>query len=160
MKASLIDALRNLSEEELYKALYCDCLTGILNRRAFEQTHSEYVALVDLDSLKFINDTQGHRMGDAQLCAMAYRLTGVFGDEDVYRLAGDEFVVRCNSRAALRMKLERLREIFPGFSYGTGYDLREADHNLITEKTQREAQGIRAPRGEVPPWAQQQELLQ
>lgn len=142
-------SMRNLSEE----APHCDCLTGILNRRALEQSRSDFVALVDLDSLKYINDTQGHRMGDAQLCAMAYRLTGVFGDEDVYRLAGDEFVVRSDSEARLRSKSGRLRRIFQGFSYGTDSSLGGVDTKLILEKTEREADGVRAPRGSVPPWA-------
>ena len=153
MKKQLVTKLRQLNEEELYKCLYCDCLTGILNRLAFDESNSMFVALVDLDSLKYINDTQGHRVGDAQLCAMAYRLTGIFDDEDVYRLAGDEFVVRSESLTLLTQKLDRLRRMFPGFSYGTGRGLVEADRNLILEKQAREAAGVRAPRGAVPPWA-------
>lgn len=160
MRANLLNKMRNMSEEELYNSLYSDHLTGLLNRRAFESNTSKYVALVDLDSLKYINDTLGHAHGDAQLCAMGYKLADVFGNDHVYRLGGDEFVVRNCSIQNIINRLERLRQIFTGFSYGIGESLDEADEQLNLEKSKREAEGVRAPRGTIPPWAKQTEKLQ
>ncbi len=83
-----------------------DPLTGLLNRRAFydvvdglpRQENGEaatrFVALVDLDRFKPVNDVHGHAAGDATLCAAAERLRAEAGaGGTVARLGGDEFVV-------------------------------------------------------------------
>src|SRR3712207_4906250 len=52
------------------------------------------VVMLDLDRFKEVNDTLGHGVGDALLCAAAERLTGELRRDDVLaRLGGDEFVV-------------------------------------------------------------------
>lgn len=81
-----------------------DPLTGLMNRRAFaqamqkieaENTHSgRYIAMIDLDRFKPVNDLQGHAAGDAILRGVAERLEEVLGATDlVARLGGDEFAV-------------------------------------------------------------------
>lgn len=153
MKLTLLERLRAMEEAELYAALYQDPLTGVLNRRAFEAAGPGAFALIDMDSLKWINDNRGHRAGDEALTELAGRLLLAFGPDSVYRIAGDEFVVIDGSRKALGRRLEEVRQSFPGFSYGTGRDLAEADRDLRHDKAEREARGERAARGEEPKWA-------
>lgn len=152
MKPQLIHRLRRLPEEQLYRELYCDLLTGILNRTAFDLDRSLFVALVDLDSLKFINDVEGYRSGDAYLQTVAHLLVETFGQYSVYRLSGDEFVVCSDQAGRLHDGLHRLRNQFPIFSFGIGTTIGQADKLLKLDKRQREASGERARRGEAPPW--------
>jgi diguanylate cyclase (GGDEF)-like protein len=82
-----------------------DALTGLPNRRAFEEQLAIEVAraaryggqltvcLVDLDAFKAVNDRQGHAMGDAVLCAIAAILTRLRGSDQAFRFGGDEFAV-------------------------------------------------------------------
>lgn len=146
--------LRGMSEDQLYEALYCDALTGLLNRRAFESITHPAVAILDLDSLKYVNDAAGHREGDALLCDLADRLKGFparYGFK-VYRLSGDEFVISGQNPGALGIALRVLQAAFPRFSYGVGRDLVVADGKLQRNKKDREAAGLRVGRGERPPW--------
>ncbi len=85
----------------LIKAEY-DTLTGILNRRAFDQicqTSAEKrqkiaLLLVDLDNFKTINDTYGHSGGDTVLKELARIMVATFRKDDyVSRIGGDEFAV-------------------------------------------------------------------
>jgi diguanylate cyclase (GGDEF)-like protein len=77
-------------------------LTGILNRRGFEQEgaavirRSEVGAVLylDLNNFKMINDRFGHQAGDALLRAFGHRLEFCLRPEDVLgRLGGDEFAI-------------------------------------------------------------------
>ena len=89
---------------ECEKLLYIsntDALTGCLNRHAYETDINKldlkkewiYISL-DLNSLKHINDTYGHDVGDEMICAAAACMTASFGEfGKVYRIGGDEFVV-------------------------------------------------------------------
>lgn len=154
MRPNLLKALRGMSEAELYAALYRDPLTGVLNRRAFDEVQSDAIALVDLDSLKWVNDTHGHRAGDQAIQELAVRLVLAFGPDAVFRIAGDEFVVVNGNREELADRLEAVRAAFPGFSFGTGTTLCEADRDLRHDKAEREKSGDRAARGERPKWDQ------
>ena len=91
------DRLRSLS--------LTDALTGLNNRRGFmilatgllkfarRVAYSAYLLYIDLDSLKYINDTFGHAAGDAAITEFSRILTDTFRDSDVIgRLGGDEFV--------------------------------------------------------------------
>jgi diguanylate cyclase (GGDEF)-like protein len=58
------------------------------------------VIFCDLDGFKAVNDRLGHAAGDALLAAVAGHLRDDIGSEDqVYRLAGDEFVIICSGDA-------------------------------------------------------------
>ena len=102
-----------------------DSLTGLLNRRALEQTldrelhnaerYNAHLAfnIFDLDDLKRINDTGGHGAGDVALRELADVLRNTARKGDIVaRYAGDEFVVvmtNTNRTAALR-GVERIFE--------------------------------------------------
>ena len=85
-----------------------DALTGLANRvqlrEQIEKTLEDVerggkaaVLCIDLDNFKTINDTLGHSIGDALLCAVSARLCDLVHDKDlVCRTGGDEFaIVQC-----------------------------------------------------------------
>lgn len=93
---------RRLEREIRYQAAH-DSLTGLVNRREFETRIREvlargatdsnaYVAFIDLDDFKRINDNAGHPAGDAVLKRVADTLKDAIpGERTVARLGGDEF---------------------------------------------------------------------
>lgn len=147
----LLDKLDRMTKRELFDAMYRDTLTGALNRRAFETVVSprEMVGIADLDSLKYVNDHFGHREGDLCLKGLAIELMRKCGRDSVFRLSGDEFVIISPMPLSDLLKVQA---IFPGMSFGVGRGLDQADQLLRVNKTEREAAGHRAPRGERPPW--------
>lgn len=157
MKQELLNDLRRLEEPQLYTDLYTDPLTGVLNRRAFDKDLRPFVAVVDLDSLKYVNDSFSYRWGDFMLETIAHALVEAFGSDNVYRLHGDEFAVKSEHVMELRSKLLEVRAATPCFSAGLGLGIHRADVQLKEEKKRREAQGLRASRGECPPWIEQLE---
>lgn len=91
-------------QAELNVAAFSDALTHLGNRRAFEgDLESSYravqtegggfcLALLDLDGLKQVNDTQGHLRGDALLRTFASSLQSALPSHvRLYRFGGDEF---------------------------------------------------------------------
>lgn len=100
-----VTALR-LAEQRMGELARTDPLTGLANRRRFEETlplalarvermHSGLALMfLDVDRFKPINDTFGHAAGDQVLAAFGQRLVSCVRSTDlVARLAGDEFVV-------------------------------------------------------------------
>jgi diguanylate cyclase (GGDEF)-like protein len=94
------------SQRQLEQIAYVDPLTGLANRRLFEDEMRERIRritsgggcftllLIDLDGFKKINDTLGHDAGDALLKITAQRLVAAVREADhVARLGGDEFAV-------------------------------------------------------------------
>jgi diguanylate cyclase (GGDEF)-like protein len=97
---------RARAEEQLRRLSLTDDLTGLYNRRGFlalaeQQTRVAHrdkkpmmVISADLDDLKGINDTFGHKAGDAAIAETAHILRESFRDADlVARMGGDEFAV-------------------------------------------------------------------
>jgi len=89
-----------LAKRTLEKISRTDQLTGLANRRALmeagEQSSSQEMVLViaDMDHFKVVNDTHGHRAGDAVLQAVAEIMTRhLAGTGLVGRLGGEEFAL-------------------------------------------------------------------
>lgn len=88
-------------EENIKKAAVTDALTGLYNRRAFQELIDEYLAdsghsgalfMVDLDHFKAVNDNLGHPKGDELLVNVANILRETFRHDDILcRIGGDEF---------------------------------------------------------------------
>jgi cyclic di-GMP phosphodiesterase len=95
-----------------------DALTGLPNRRAFEEqldllfgSASPFgLALLDLDDFKNTNDRLGHAVGDDVLCAFA-RVTQrtLRATEELYRLGGDEFALILRSGETAAHVVSRVR---------------------------------------------------
>jgi diguanylate cyclase (GGDEF)-like protein/PAS domain S-box-containing protein len=93
-------------ERQLHALAHSDHLTGLPNRRSYEERLTQAVArarrgaqalalaYLDIDRFKQINDTFGHALGDAVLREFGRRiLETVRAGDTVARLAGDEFVI-------------------------------------------------------------------
>ncbi|MBV8518602.1 MAG: diguanylate cyclase [Acidobacteria bacterium] len=87
-------------EEELRRLATHDALTGIVNRRRFDELLAECIgdggtlALLDLDYFKPINDELGHAAGDAALRTFVRLVQKELRPADIFaRLGGDEFGV-------------------------------------------------------------------
>jgi diguanylate cyclase (GGDEF)-like protein len=103
--ASMYYAARN-ETNALYLQATHDSLTGLANRNLFfdrlrnrvstgrRQIEPLGILVIDMDGLKRVNDTYGHRAGDAALREMALRISRIPRRSDlVARLGGDEFGV-------------------------------------------------------------------
>lgn len=152
MKQSLLIKMRAMSEAEQYAKLYTDHLTGLYTRAALEDDARPFVAITDLDSLKWVNTNQGYDVGDQYVVRMATRLLAQFGEDSVYRLGGDEIAIKSDSATRLNAELLSLSVRFPDFSYGVGSNLVLADERLVLCKARREREGVRAPTGGAPVW--------
>ena len=110
----LSQASQSINKLELYNKIFGiedvmslyikDPLTGILNRRGFEQRISELfdkdgnklkdmaIVSIDMDELKYINDTFGHNEGDEAIKEISRSIESALeADEFVARMGGDEF---------------------------------------------------------------------
>lgn len=96
-------------ERELLRLAHQDALTGLANRRYFNDQSAALLrqacqrrmpvlmALIDIDNFKSINDTYGHAAGDLVLAEVGRCLQGVsLQGAVVARIGGDEFVVLCD----------------------------------------------------------------
>lgn len=102
--AETADLARDLARQaNTYKDLaYTDTLSGLPNRRAFEDRAARLrdfsdakpvaVLMIDLDGFKPVNDSEGHEAGDRILALMARTIAGGLREGDfVARFGGDEF---------------------------------------------------------------------
>lgn len=94
------------ASQQMISAAISDELTGLLNRRGFHDRLEKvcgqiraadaggYLALIDLDKFKQLNDTHGHQKGDDALVAVGQLLLRHTRREDIAgRLGGDEFIL-------------------------------------------------------------------
>src|SRR5437667_1715728 len=97
---------RKRAEQQIEYQAYHDSLTGLANRRLFQEHLTLAIALaqrkrrpvavlfLDLDHFKVVNDSLGHTMGDTLLREIATRLrTSVREGDVVARVGGDEFTI-------------------------------------------------------------------
>jgi len=108
LEAKLNRLIRERSlREQLSKLAVRDPLTGLQNRRSFEENvrkeairttryqHTLFLFFMDVDNFKKYNDLYGHQAGDALLIETANLLTNSIREniDSVYRYGGDEFIM-------------------------------------------------------------------
>lgn len=145
MVGTLLDVTQEMEDRRrIERERDHDLLTGILNRRAFESDAEAFfirqdevlgvaaMIMLDLDNLKFLNDTYGHDCGDGYIRAFATSLR-LFGNDKalVARRSGDEFYVFLYGGTSKEKIRERIRQAWSGIleSYyllpdGTPYKMR------------------------------------
>ena len=121
-----------------------DPLTGLLNRKTFDETidrvyqlvpkesHSldndrrqeqdtkYWLVMIDIDHFKSINDTYGHLYGDDVLILLAQIIKGCFREDDlVFRFGGEEFVliIRCDHAEGAHTALDRLLKTVENYDF-------------------------------------------
>jgi diguanylate cyclase (GGDEF)-like protein len=125
---------------QLLQESQTDSLTGLANRKTFDECFSRvyelqpmgddectvavdqrkpqnqttyWIAMIDIDHFKSVNDRFGHLYGDEVLILLAHLLKNALRTDDlVFRFGGEEFVlmIRCQSRDEATGLLERLRK--------------------------------------------------
>lgn len=101
------------THDQLRHAVRFDELTGVYNRRAFEELAADRgwvdampvaVAMLDMDNLKEINDERGHAAGDAALAHLAAHISATLDHVVVFRWGGDEFLCICTRHTARELR--------------------------------------------------------
>lgn len=162
--------LESMTPEAREAELHTDEKIGGPNQRAYndiekDEGKANAYAMVDVDSLKWVNDNMGHGAGDNLLKAVvkAAKKEGV----DLYHIGGDEFALRADSEAeaeqvmqAIAKRLESVRiegqkgdgkdSAPPRITWGTGDTLKVADDAALEMKETRQIRGLRAAR-DTPP---------
>ena len=142
---STVDGLTQLSSRNALNDRVEDYLSGKEKLPA-----SMGIAYADLNGLKRVNDVEGHDAGDKLLVRAAALLKLAFGDHEIYRAGGDEFVIFCNDipeekLAAHIAQLRTLADSTEDVSFAVGsvycsgdYDLTRAmqisDENMYKDK--------------------------
>lgn len=140
--------------EQMKSLASTDALTGISNRRGWQEAIERYeslanrhqlgigIAVIDLNAFKELNDTQGHEAGDRELRHIANTLNANCRSEDVIaRLGGDEFGVLLpgltqQAKHAVEQKIRAaLEEEHMNFALG----LHIADHGESVSEAWKQA---------------------
>ncbi len=143
---SFLDVYRNFCL--LIEDVQTDQLTGLLNRKTFEDNFqrisqellvdlpklesnerrtttpsglsSYWMAVIDIDDFKRVNDTFGHVYGDEVLILLARLLKASFRSNDnIYRFGGEEFVIvtQCQDLESAYLAFERLRKKIAEYNF-------------------------------------------
>lgn len=97
---------RKIHEERLYEIAHYDALTGLINRKLFNEEVENHIKkketfsimFLDLDDFKKVNDIFGHDFGDELLIHVASLLKIEIGENNIVaRVGGDEFLILLNN---------------------------------------------------------------
>jgi len=143
---------RKRAEEKLVYLSFHDHLTGLNNRRFFEEALKSFdnennlpisIIMCDINGLKLVNDSFGHDSGDALLIKAAEIIKKACREEDIIaRIGGDEFVVILPKTAAddTLQVLNRIKELASKesvsnieLSISCGYDTKTSEMQSIVE---------------------------
>jgi diguanylate cyclase (GGDEF)-like protein len=95
LRDSAKDTLTGLYNRHKLEAKLSEMLmSAVRGRRHTDLDHADFLALLDIDHFKRINDNHGHLIGDETLLAFANILRRTLRDDDlIYRYGGEEFIV-------------------------------------------------------------------
>lgn len=111
-------------EDNLYRMAHYDALTGLVNRKLFNEKSEKCIneeeiftiLFLDLDDFKKVNDVFGHEFGDKLLISVSKLLVSEVGEKNlVSRVGGDEFLILLkglNNKNEVISLCERLISIF------------------------------------------------
>ena len=139
---------RKVKEEEIQYLSYHDQLTGLYNRRFYEEEIKRLdtkrnlplsIIMGDVNGLKLINDSLGHAMGDELLKKVAAAITlGCRTEDIIARLGGDEFVVLLPQTTGFASEqiIKRIQDLLSqekvgniGISISFGYEVKNKEED-------------------------------
>jgi len=152
---------RKRMEDELKYQANHDILTSVYNRFFFEEQMkliskernlNAGIIVLDVDGLKYINDTLGHHQGDRLLIELTSLLTSTFRPSDIIaRIGGDEFaiLIRQIEEETIKGLVERLKENITDYnkslkrhqnpiSISIGYSVKDSETKTL-EQTFKQA---------------------
>lgn len=124
--------------EELTKLSITDKLTGLKNRRFFQERleqlvsqyekvkQSFYMLVIDIDFFKKVNDTYGHHAGDQVLTYLARLILSISSEQiEAFRYGGEEFVILIISEddAYVKATTERIRQTVEQALFPNGHHI-------------------------------------
>lgn len=125
-------------EDERFKVMaFTDALTGLKNRASFEEEmdvlrknqipdKEVYVVIIDINNLKHINDTLGHKLGDKAIIQVADAIHHSFAKYgSCYRIGGDEFCIIIHKIHGIKVKyiLDKLTHDISEEYFAEGFSL-------------------------------------
>jgi diguanylate cyclase (GGDEF)-like protein len=93
---------------------------GVPELRRLAPAGRMWLAVIDIDHFKRVNDVYGHLIGDEVLLLLSRLMRSTFRFHDhLYRFGGEEFVVlmRCDDVEAATSALQRLRQVVAGYRF-------------------------------------------
>ncbi len=158
---------RTRMADELRTISLHDSLTGLGNRNAYQAACKQLsegvlrntgVIYIDLNNLKYINDTYGHEKGDEFITSLSRIFSKHFRSSDIFRIGGDEFVFLCQNIAQdmfhkkiRNMRIECERKHPGALSLGALWEaspsnleamIREGDRRMYQEKRRSKAAAV------------------
>ena len=110
MKTSQELTQTRIKADQMDELAHKDALTGVGSKLAYDNQMKELtdeirqgnpvfgIVMIDLNNLKYLNDTYGHEKGNLAIIKICSMVCDVFTHSPVYRIGGDEFVVILKGR--------------------------------------------------------------
>lgn len=120
-----ITLLQQDLQRKYKSAAMVDRLTGVFSRYAYQNDLAQLgtsetliFAVIDINRLKYINDTYGHDVGDAALVTATEWMKECFSDlGKIYRYGGDEFYIIADcAEAEMRQALEKINQLSASYN--------------------------------------------
>lgn len=136
------------AQNELEKIAHCDKLTGLFNRHYLlahmdeisEKGFDNYwIAILDIDNFKKVNDTYGHNGGDCILKNVASIVEKSFQNCTVCRWGGEEFIILASGNTVSDSCLDNMRQEIADTV--TNFENQEI-HVTVTVGTERYSEGL------------------
>lgn len=131
------DVLTSLPNRQTFEDTFNDIVSFYKDKEIDDNTISSWLAILDIDKFKNINDKFGHLYGDEVLVHFSNLMTKHFRYSDfLFRYGGEEFIVIINNtdKAGASKALEKFRELVETFHFPSGQVTVSIGFTLINTK--------------------------
>jgi diguanylate cyclase (GGDEF)-like protein len=131
------DVLTSLPNRQTFEETFNDIVSFYKDKEIDDNTISSWLAILDIDKFKNINDEFGHLYGDEVLVHFSNLMTKHFRYSDfLFRYGGEEFIVIINNtdKAGASKTLEKFRELVETFHFPSGQVTVSIGFTLINTK--------------------------